>query len=130
MLDMQNSSKQLQLPQPRMHMPSQLTTTQYILAMVKTLAFVENFCSKLNRPANEILLRTARTSRDCRKLQTAWYQIFVSNQLSSSDAHIFTTAVLPQLTLRLYDKKMEMLTSKLSAPRRTSTTAERWNTFF
>ena len=64
-----------------------------LLPGLKTPALVENFCSKLNRPAtNQILLRTAKTSRDCRKLRkTAWYQrIFVSHQLSSSDAHIFT----------------------------------------
>ena len=64
-----------------------------LLPGLKTPALVETFCSKLNRPAtNQILLRTAKTSRDCRKLRkTAWYQrIFVSHQLSSSDAHIFT----------------------------------------
>ena len=64
-----------------------------LLPGLKTPALVENFCSKLNRPAtNQILLRTAKTSRDCRKLRkTAWYQrIFASHQLSSSDAHIFT----------------------------------------
>ena len=67
-----------------------------LLPGLKTPALVENFCSKLNRPAtNQILLRTAKTSRDCRKLRkTAWYQrIFASHQLSSSDAHIFTLRV-------------------------------------
>ena len=67
-----------------------------LLPGLKTPALVENFCSRLNRPAtNQILLRTAKTSRDCRKLRkTAWYQrIFASHQLSSSDAHIFTSSV-------------------------------------
>ena len=74
------------------------TTTQYTLVTVKTLsskaqsklgsllsspscrkllsqvsktpALAENFCSKPKRPAtNQILLRTAKTSQDCRKLR-------------------------------------------------------------
>ena len=36
----------------------------------KTPALAENFCSKPKRPAtNQILLRTAKTSQDCRKLR-------------------------------------------------------------
>ena len=101
-----------------MHMQTQLTTTQYTLVTVKTLsskaqsklgsllsspscrkllsqvsktpAFAENFCSKPKRPAtNQILLRTAKTSQDCRKLR---------KQLGSSGYSHRTTSAAQMLT--------------------------------
>ena len=101
------------------------TTTQYTLVTVKTLsskaqsklgsllsspscrkllsqvsktpALAENFCSKPKRPAtNQILLRTAKTSQDCRKLrkQLGSRGFLIAQHLQLRCSHFHTVRIV------------------------------------
>ena len=91
------SRSKLSLPKLKASLVACFPSCRKLLSQVsKTPALAENFCSKPKRPAtNQILLRTAKTFQDCRKLR---------KQLGSRRYSHRTTSAAQMLTFSLQRK--------------------------